>query len=109
MIYKNRRITNSFIFLALMFIYSIILQYNMVENPSNVISEYLCVFTNYLYELCQHHPILQIMSEVGDKRQPWFPLKLRVHPGNVCCQLLLELGNHTYMYHKTQTETHKTA
>lgn len=54
------------------------------------------VFTNYLYQLHEHHPILEVMSEVCDRFQAWFPLQLRVHPGNIGCQLLLQPVNHTH-------------
>lgn len=35
------------------------------------------------------------MSEVSDRFQAWFPLQLRVHPGDIGCQLLLQPINHT--------------
>lgn len=56
------------------------------------------VFTNYLYQLHEHHPILEIMSEVCDRFQAWFPPQLRVHPGDIGCQLLLQPINHTHTH-----------
>lgn len=69
----------------------------------------MCVITNYLNELSEHHPILQIMSEVCDGLQAGFPLQLTVHPGNIGCQLLLKYINqiHTNPINRNGTQ-HKT-
>lgn len=53
----------------------------------------LNLFTYYLYQLHQHNPILQILPEVCDRLQAGFPPQLSVHPGDVRCQLLLQVIN----------------
>ena len=47
------------------------------------------VLTYYLNQVGQHHSILEVTPEVGDRPESWPPSQLSIHPGNIGCQLLL--------------------